>query len=238
MEKKIITFIIPAYNCEKYIRNCIKNLVNQDINSYEIIIINDGSTDETGEICDYLASKNKKIKVIHKKNEGQGIARNLGIKEAKGEYIAFIDADDMPNIKSYGKAIQIAKKANSDWIICDWSEFNDDNDTAVIHKDMYNIEKYKKLEIECILKNMALGKKRIQSAVWNKIFKADIIKDHKIYFQSERTVISEDFLFNCEYSYYSKMPIWIDEVLYNYRQNNNSFCHRYQNNYTERLKML
>lgn len=231
----MISFIIPAYNCEKYIVECVGNLMNQGLNSYEIIIINDGSTDKTGEICDDLACENQNVRVIHKKNEGQGIARNIGIERASGKYIAFIDADDIPNKKSYGKAIEIAERISCDWIICDWFEFSNHDE---INEQYKNIDDCKELDAEYVLKNMALGKARIQSAVWNKLFRADIIKENKIYFKSERTVISEDFLFNCEYSGYSKKTIWVSEVLYNYRKNEDSFCHKYQNNYIQRLIAL
>ncbi|MGM9846697.1 MAG: glycosyltransferase family 2 protein [Muribaculaceae bacterium] len=91
----LISIIIPVYNAEKYLCECIDSILRQQIDNWEIILVNDGSTDKSGEICDRYASKFKSIKVIHQKNSGQAAARNVGLDNAKGEFITFIDADDM-----------------------------------------------------------------------------------------------------------------------------------------------
>ena len=94
MECKI-SIIIPVYNVEKYIERCLESILNQAFNEYEVIIVNDGSTDNSGKICDKYSEINKNINVIHKKNGGVSSARNLGIDVAKGEYIARMDDDDI-----------------------------------------------------------------------------------------------------------------------------------------------
>lgn len=90
----LISVVIPVYNVEKYLINCIKSVVNQTYHNFEIILINDGSTDDSGKICDEYKEKDDRIRVIHKENGGLSSARNMGIEESKGEYITFIDSDD------------------------------------------------------------------------------------------------------------------------------------------------
>ena len=94
MKKKKYSIIVPAYNVENYLEQCINSILVQSFNNYEIIIVNDGSTDKTGKICDNFASKNKQIKIIHKKNGGLSSARNTGLEFASGEYNIFLDSDD------------------------------------------------------------------------------------------------------------------------------------------------
>ena len=94
MKKELITIVIPVYKVEKYIDRCIKSVINQTYKNLEIILVDDGSPDNCPKICDEYAEKDKRIKVIHKKNGGLSDARNVGIEAAKGKYISFIDSDD------------------------------------------------------------------------------------------------------------------------------------------------
>ena len=89
-----ITVIVPIYNVEKYLKRCIESILNQTFKDFELLLLNDGSTDSSGKICDIYASKDNRIVVRHKKNQGVSTTRNLGIDIAKGEYITFIDSDD------------------------------------------------------------------------------------------------------------------------------------------------
>ena len=90
----LFSIIIPIYNVEKYLVQCIESVLNQDYDDYELILVDDGSPDNCGEICDSYLNKNSNIRVIHKKNGGISDARNTGLKEAKGDYVIFIDSDD------------------------------------------------------------------------------------------------------------------------------------------------
>ena len=115
MNLKLVSIIIPIYNSEKYLKKCIDSILEQKYNNLEIILINDGSTDNSGKICDSLAIEDKRIKVIHKLNEGVSIARNKGLEMAKGEYIFFIDSDDyideniIKDMISYSRDYDIVK---------------------------------------------------------------------------------------------------------------------------------
>lgn len=105
-----VSIIIPIYNTEKYIKDCLDSVVNQTLDDIEIICINDGSTDNSLKLINDYAKRDKRIKVINQENKGQGTARNIGIKESKGEYIGFVDFDDYIDLKMYEKLFYESKK--------------------------------------------------------------------------------------------------------------------------------
>lgn len=95
VENELISVLVPLYNVAPYLSTCIDSIINQTYSNLEILLVDDGSTDESGSICDSYAAKDKRIRVIHKKNEGQAVARNLCIEKASGEYLLFVDSDDI-----------------------------------------------------------------------------------------------------------------------------------------------
>ena len=106
----MISVIVPIYNVEKYLIKCIESIINQTYKDLEIILVDDGSTDSSGKICDEFATKDNRIKVIHKKNGGLSSARNIGLDICKGNYISFIDSDDYIELDMYEKMIKIIVK--------------------------------------------------------------------------------------------------------------------------------
>nr|WP_302853132.1 glycosyltransferase [Methanosphaera stadtmanae] len=117
-----VSIVIPVYNVEKYIERCLKSILNQTLDSIEVIVIDDGSTDNSGKICDEFSTKYKNVKTFHKRNGGVSSARNLGISIAKGEYIGFVDPDDFIHVNMYKELYENAKKVNSDIAICSFKE--------------------------------------------------------------------------------------------------------------------
>ena len=117
-----VSIVIPVYNVEKYIERCLKSILNQTLDSIEVIVIDDGSTDNSGKICDEFSTKYKNVKTFHKRNGGVSSARNLGISIAKGEYIGFVDPDDFIHVNMYKELYENAKKVNSDIAICSVNE--------------------------------------------------------------------------------------------------------------------
>lgn len=113
-----ISIIVPVYNVSKYIRKCLDTIINQTYTNLEIILIDDGSTDDSGNICDEYAKRDKRIKVIHKENEGLSIARNTGIKNATGKYIGFIDSDDWIDLDMYNRLYNNLKNENAEISCC------------------------------------------------------------------------------------------------------------------------
>ena len=94
MSNPVISIIVPVYNVEKYLDNCLKSILNQSFKDFEVILVNDGSKDKSGEICNIYSQKDSRIKVFNMENSGAGKARNKGLDLAQGKYIFFVDADD------------------------------------------------------------------------------------------------------------------------------------------------
>ncbi|MCI2255198.1 glycosyltransferase [Domibacillus sp. PGB-M46] len=113
-----ISIIVPIHNTEPYLRDCLNSIINQTFSNIEVILVNDGSTDQSGLICDEFAKEDKRIKVIHKKYEGVSAARNIGIKTAQGKFIGFVDGDDRIDNKMYEKLYQLCVETDSEIAIC------------------------------------------------------------------------------------------------------------------------
>ena len=120
-----ISVIVPVYNVEKYLRKCIESILNQTFREFELILVDDGSTDSSGKICDEYALKDSRIKVIHKENGGASSARNAGLDVAKGEYIGFVDSDDWIEMDMYGELYRLIKENNTDISVCGINNIKD-----------------------------------------------------------------------------------------------------------------
>lgn len=181
-----ISIIVPVYNAEKYLKRCINSIVNQSFCDFELILINDGSTDKSGIICDEYAQIDKRIKVVHKKNEGVSLTRNLGINIANGEYITFIDSDDWIEQDFFKKSIEYIKKNDVSILITSFVfEYN---------KKVFNIFCGKKDEIilNDEIKKAFFKQNKFTWTVYDKFFKKEIIKKYKF---DSRFKIGEDMLF-------------------------------------------
>ena len=132
-----ISIIVPVYNVEKYLEKCIKSILNQTFTDFELILVNDGSTDKSGVICDNYKNIDDRIIVIHKKNEGLSSARNSGLDIAKGRYIGFVDSDDYINNDMYHKLYEALIKNNSDISICKFVKVYDDSEMKFSNNDLY-----------------------------------------------------------------------------------------------------
>lgn len=193
---KKVSVIIPVYNVENYLRKCLNSLVNQTLKDIEIIVVNDGTLDNSQEIIDeYVKKYPKKVVSIIQENGGQGAARNTGLLHAKGEYIGYVDSDDYVEENMYEELYKKAKKEDSDIVICG---------NNVVK------ENYEFLSKEDVDKEFLLGK----MAVWNKIYKKNIIVDNKIQFRSK--VWYEDLDFTMKVYFSSKKISYVDKPLYNY----------------------
>ena len=172
MSKPLLSIIVPVYNVEKYIERCIKSILNQSFTNFELILVDDGSPDNCGKICDEYKKKDSRIKVIHKKNGGLSDARNVGIERAKGEYIAFVDSDDFINKYMYEILYKNAKKWDADISICNFKMVceNDriDEDISVICEDAKVYGRNEAL-------NKLYSNENLQFIVaWNKIYKKEL----------------------------------------------------------------
>ncbi len=204
-----ISIIIPVYNCEKYLENCIKSIINQTLKDIEIILINDGSTDKSSDI---LASfSDSRIKILNKKNGGQSSARNIGLDIACGEYIGFVDSDDRVDSDYFEKLYITAKKYNADISMADFIRTG-----ANKHKKRLNISEekvYEKVENKIKVAN-ALK----EGCIWNKIYKKEILNNIRF----TEGMFFEDGLFTFQALYISNKLVTVPGTYYYYYKNPNS----------------
>lgn len=123
-----LSIIVPVYNAENYLDRCVNSIMNQTFKDFELILVDDGSTDASGKMCDDYADQNFNIKVIHQYNKGIGPARNTGILNSNGEYIGFVDNDDFISPIMYENLIRVALNTNSDIVSCNHQKFYDFNE--------------------------------------------------------------------------------------------------------------
>ncbi|MCA1320225.1 glycosyltransferase family 2 protein [Bacillus tianshenii] len=226
-----VSIIVPAFNVEKYLHECLDSLINQTLGDIEVILINDGSTDMTTSICDAYADKDNRIKVIHQENGGLSNARNRGIQLAQGEFIIFVDGDDWIDNDTCEKAYELAIKNKADSIIfCSISEYG----TKSVKKDIFdeNNISFEKIDIrDSLFKGMiGLEKDKLRNPeridrlipAWGKLYNTRIIKDNNIKFIDLSRIPSECQLFNMEYYYYSEKTIYVKDHYYHYRRDNNA----------------
>lgn len=171
--EELISVIVPIYNVEKYLNKCIESIINQSYSNLEIILVDDGSKDSSGIMCDSYILKDKRIKVIHKENGGLSDARNVGLDKAKGEYIVFIDSDDWIDEKMIEILYNIIKKNNSDISICDY--FLAYNEEIQTQKEDIEIINLSNIEALKTIYDKDLGVCMI--VAWNKLYKRNLFKD-------------------------------------------------------------
>lgn len=214
----LVTVIVPVYNSEKYLRLCVESIVNQSYKNIEILLINDGSTDNSGEICDTYARNDKRIKVIHTKNNGPAAARNIGIDNSKGEFIFFVDSDDFIENNAISLLIENYHRTKADIIIEDFLKIKDDNISESGHNAVFSNSKLLKKQdivdyIRCYLKKPNRFPLFVSS--WGRLFKSSIVKNNNILFPTDLQTF-EDVAFNFDYLNYTDAIFFVKEVVYNH----------------------
>lgn len=204
-----LSIIVPVYNVEKYLNECIDSIRNQTFSNFECLLINDGSTDSSGSICDEVSKIDNRFKVFHIKNGGVSNARNVGISNAIGKFITFIDSDDFIENNAYQKIFDIINKTNSD-ICCfnfyTYDEIKGINKIPFNNKDL--ITNYIKFPI-----NM--------NSLCNKVIRASIFKENNYLFDTD-IIVSEDMLLSFKLLNSTDKIVFIDDYFYYYRYNLNS----------------
>ena len=229
MEPKL-SVIVPVYNVEKYLNRCVKSIQNQTLNNLEIILVDDGSTDNSGSICDELSKEDGRIKVFHKQNEGQGIARNCGIEVAKGEYVTFVDSDDYVEEETYQHVISQMMFYHAD-VGC--FGYTHDNSRGIsiyqskIKEHVYDLEEVKKKFVLHFFGDDPMDDDMRGVSACMSVYRMEIIKEHRIHFPSERKVLSEDTLFNLEFCRFVRKAFSCEKIFYHYCLQQDSFSRRY-----------
>ncbi|NLJ95951.1 MAG: glycosyltransferase [Clostridiales bacterium] len=232
-----VSIIVPIFNSEKYLKRCIESIINQSFKDIEIILVNDGSTDNSGKICDYYVEKDKRIKVFHIENQGVSMARNIGLNYATGEWITFVDADDWIELNALEWAINIVNQYDID-LLC-WNYVLNYGKKQVKNKSInpdFIIRDQKELkwllldimypEYDFIMNGVSIGNIR---SCCTKLFRRKIIYDNKIRFMKE-LIIAEDAHFCMEYMKLARKVLLVNKYLYHYRFLNDSADRRYRPN--------
>ena len=207
MQRNLISIIVPIYNSEESLNQCIDSIIRQTHQNIELILVDDGSFDNSGSICDKYALNDDRIKVIHKINCGVSAARNTGIINAQGEYIQFVDSDDFIDEKMCEKLIHRINEDNSDIVVCGYTTVYDEKKVYTQYDDnLYdNLSElsahFSDLYLNCFF-----------NSIWDKLYKRSKIKD---YFD-ENLSLGEDLKFNLSYLKKCNSVSVINECLYNY----------------------
>lgn len=203
-----VSIIVPVYECEKYISHCIDGIIAQTYTDWELLLIDDGSLDCSGNICDEYATKDSRIRVFHKANGGVSSTRNVGLDYAEGQWVAFVDSDDI----LYPKALEVfvgqMEKYNLDLIQCHYNR-------------VYKEEHISYMTTEIMTGTQYAESDSYLTCVWGGLFKVSIIQGHHLRFD-ENIRLGEDQLFLLDYMQYCQSIMRIADVLYFYRNNENS----------------
>ena len=208
----LVSVVVPVYNVEKYLRQCLDSVVNQTYRNLEILVVDDGSTDGSGEICDEYAEKDDRIVVFHTENRGLSAARNYAIDRENGEYIAFLDSDDWFEEDAVKRFLDVAITIYADIVACRfYQEYLNGTDESLGSKEPFVAEG------EEILKSVVLEHK-ISNDVWNKFYKANLF--HSIRYPEGR--IFEDYATTYRLLQESQRLAYIPDCLIHYRNRVNS----------------
>ena len=205
----LVSIIVPIYNAEKTIGRCIDSILNQTYKEFELILMDDGSMDTSGEICDEYAEKDGRIRVIHKENSGVSDTRNQGIDAARGEYLQFPDSDDWITPDATGLFIRAAAESQCDMVIADFYR--------VIGE---RVSKKESIEADGLMGKIEYAENMMKNpadfyygVLWNKLYKRSVIEEYNLRMDSSISW-SEDFMFNLEYIrhiqtiYVLKVPVY------------------------------
>ncbi len=206
-----VSIILPVYNVEEFLEQSLQSLKNQTLSDIEIICVNDGSTDGSLKILEKFAQSDSRFKIINQQNQGQGIARNNGIKESTGEYIGFLDPDDWVALTMFETLYNTAKQDDCDLVEESYTIHNEPRNYVKIIKHKLNLPQNKTFNWK-IRKNYVFSNKL---AVWNKLYKANFIKENNIYFMDLPR--AEDIIFTVSSRILASKIRYIDAPDYQYR---------------------
>lgn len=228
----LISVIVPVYDAEKYLKRCVESIQNQTYSKLEIILVDDGSPDMCPKMCDDFALKDARIKVIHKENSGQGLARNAGLAIATGEYVAFVDSDDWLDIDHIENLYNALQSENADIAIGALSTSDGQSNTEGKHRvkeGFYTGDRLKKNILLATLGPDTDFKQDVEmdSTCCGRLFRRSIIEKNNILYPSERTVVGEDMFFNVLCMHYSSSAVVVKEAGYYYFENQSSTTRKY-----------
>lgn len=213
-QDQLISVIVPVYNVEKYLVRCIDSLLEQSYKNLEIILVDDGATDQSGKICDEYALKDTRIKVIHKANGGLSDARNCGLDIASGALIGFVDSDDYIAPYMYENLVKTLHDTQADLAICRYKRFKGEKCTDAIE----HIADIKQMDTAKALDYIYSADGEVFTVAWNKLYKREVIADIRYPVKK----VNEDEFTTYKFIANAKKIAYTSEILYFYFHNDNS----------------
>lgn len=230
----VVSVIVPIYNVEKDLHRCIDSLQNQTYPYLEIILVDDGSPDKCGEICDTYAARDSRMKVIHKQNAGVGMARNSGLDIAAGEYVLFVDPDDYVADIHVERLLRVITEENADMVVGGHVRIFSDGKT-IVRPTGGCIQTLEGNQIINAALLPILGAEPDaaedvdrEMSVWSNIYRRSLIEELHLRFLSEREIVSEDLFFNIHYIVNANRIVMIPDCNYFYAENVESLTHTYR----------
>lgn len=214
-----LSIIVPVYNIGNFIEKCIKSILAQTIKDFELILIDDGSTDNSPQLCDEYSTLDDRIKVIHQENAGVSAARNAGLKLAQGEFVGFVDGDDYIESSMYESIIKEMENSGVDIGICGYNLVYENNIKTLSRRYFGEEGKKTILSQDDTLKESIRIPPSITSCIWNKVFRKKIISE--VYFSTDMSV-GEDTAFFLKVALKANKSIYISSSYYNYLQRDGS----------------
>ena len=216
METPKVSVIIPVYNVEKYLRQCMDSICGQTLTNIEILCVDDGSTDGSGKILEEYAAKDSRICVLYQQNKGAGAARNYGLREAKGEFLSFLDSDDFFEPDMLKEACKSMEQYEADFVVFESDQYYMDKDEYiknpwVLHKkDLPPYMPFKHRELTDNVFKTFVG------WAWDKLYRRSFVLEHDLWFQEQRT--SNDLLFVFSALVLAKRIAVVEKVLIHQRR--------------------
>lgn len=234
-----VSVIVPAYNCEKYIEQCLNSILASKMEGLEILVVNDGSRDGTAEILDRYASQGKII-AIHQQNGGPSCARNAGLAAASGEYVGFVDSDDWVEADMFPKLYQAAEEHNADIVFCNIYRNGSQKMRKYLDSGVYDRERIESEifpRLICSLKERS-GEVTLRGSACIKLFRRALLEAHSIQFH-EDLVYNEDGVFCIEATVHANCYVYLgDDYLYHNRVTPGSLTKRYVPNLWNRQSII
>lgn len=225
MKNNIISIIVPIYNSENKLSECLDSILNQSYKKLEIILINDGSKDRSLEICKKYKSVDNRFIVIDNENHGVSYSRNCGIRKASGKYVMFIDSDDVIDKNMCEFLLENLEKYNAELSCCSFDEKEENFDFKYDDNISISINNFYKLLLE-----------NYKGFLWNKLYIRKILIDNEIVFNNSISS-GEDLLFNVEYMKYVNRTVYTNSKLYGYRISSNSLSRKYSSTWFDIIKV-
>lgn len=230
MQEPLITVIVPIYNVEEYLERCIESIINQTYKNIEIILVDDGSKDNSAKLCDEYAKKDKRIKVIHKENGGVSSARNLALENMTGSFVSFIDGDDYIELNMYEELISKQKEADYNILIARYDEVTDDKITKITEKSLKDFCEtadltylYNKSTKKIKTNNEVIIEDWISCSLCRMLIKSELLKNLKF---NTKIRYAEDYVYFNELITKNNCKIgMVDKYFYHYYMRSNSASH-------------